>query len=270
MFHPQIRLCGMLMGCCYCSSALMWRYSRIPAALEQAGQGGCRSTSLLCLDGLLKVFSFVLQRHPARIKHFLCAVGETLHPPGHLSCGNCQRVNVTLSTCGSAGMTLKHIVGSASGNKQDLFVPIYLLVSGFSAYNVQVKSLDVFRCHWGRGARCGGLQCDEEHRFLHPPVSGTARPARLSMLLCPAPGFDPCFCLDPCSTSEGSGDPDQWSRRWFQQQGGPAAAKHFGSALRSAGALHSTGKALERYRKGPRAAQVRLWSSTGKALEQHR
>ncbi|XP_061077487.1 Fanconi anemia group I protein [Conger conger] len=59
---------------CDITSALMWRYSRIPAALEQGGQGGCRSTSLLCLDGLLKVFSFVLQRHPARIKHFLCAV----------------------------------------------------------------------------------------------------------------------------------------------------------------------------------------------------
>ncbi|XP_064168791.1 Fanconi anemia group I protein isoform X1 [Anguilla rostrata] len=59
---------------CDITSALMWRYSRIPAALEEAGQGACRSTSLLCLDGLLKVFSFVLQRHPARTKHFLCAV----------------------------------------------------------------------------------------------------------------------------------------------------------------------------------------------------
>ncbi|KAJ8343925.1 hypothetical protein SKAU_G00312540 [Synaphobranchus kaupii] len=59
---------------CDITSALMWRYSRIPAALEEAGQGSSRGTSLLCLDGLLKVFSFVLQRHPARIKHFLCAV----------------------------------------------------------------------------------------------------------------------------------------------------------------------------------------------------
>ncbi|KAI1904108.1 hypothetical protein AGOR_G00002290 [Albula goreensis] len=59
---------------CDLTSALMWRYSRIPAALEETGKGSCRSTSLLCLEGLLKVFSLVLQRHPTRIKQFLCAV----------------------------------------------------------------------------------------------------------------------------------------------------------------------------------------------------
>ncbi|KAJ8249453.1 hypothetical protein GJAV_G00235090 [Gymnothorax javanicus] len=62
---------------CDITSALMWRYSRIPAALEEAGQGGGRSASLLCLEGLLRVFSLVLQRQPARVTHFLSAVDVT-------------------------------------------------------------------------------------------------------------------------------------------------------------------------------------------------
>ncbi|KAJ8393160.1 hypothetical protein AAFF_G00068430 [Aldrovandia affinis] len=56
---------------CDITSALMWRYSRIPAVLEDSGRG---STSLLCLEGLLKLFTLVLQRYPSRIKHFLSAV----------------------------------------------------------------------------------------------------------------------------------------------------------------------------------------------------
>ncbi|XP_036398034.1 Fanconi anemia group I protein [Megalops cyprinoides] len=60
---------------CDITSALMWRYTRIPSAVEEAGRHNrSKSVSLLCLEGLHCAFSLVLQRHPTRAKNFLSAI----------------------------------------------------------------------------------------------------------------------------------------------------------------------------------------------------
>ncbi|XP_076122446.1 Fanconi anemia group I protein [Alosa pseudoharengus] len=57
---------------CDITSVLMWRYTNVPPAVEDAGKkAGSRSVSVLCLEGLLRVFTTVQQRHPARLAELL-------------------------------------------------------------------------------------------------------------------------------------------------------------------------------------------------------
>ncbi|XP_030646039.1 Fanconi anemia group I protein [Chanos chanos] len=58
---------------CDITSVLMWRYTNIPSAVEDAGAKE-KSVSLLCLDGLLRVFSTVVHRYPTKVANFLCAL----------------------------------------------------------------------------------------------------------------------------------------------------------------------------------------------------
>uniref|UniRef100_A0A6Q2YM09 FA complementation group I n=1 Tax=Esox lucius TaxID=8010 RepID=A0A6Q2YM09_ESOLU len=66
-------------------SVLMWRYTNIPCAVEDAGKEKRCSVSLLCLEGLLRIFSTCLLRYPARLVQLLSAndvsVGEDSHGP---------------------------------------------------------------------------------------------------------------------------------------------------------------------------------------------
>uniref|UniRef100_A0A8C7K5R2 FA complementation group I n=1 Tax=Oncorhynchus kisutch TaxID=8019 RepID=A0A8C7K5R2_ONCKI len=66
-------------------SVLMWRYTNIPCAVEDAGKKEKRcSVSLLCLEGLLRIFSTGQQRYPARVAQLLSAIGSD-HGPGNAS-----------------------------------------------------------------------------------------------------------------------------------------------------------------------------------------
>uniref|UniRef100_A0A673WBZ4 FA complementation group I n=1 Tax=Salmo trutta TaxID=8032 RepID=A0A673WBZ4_SALTR len=69
-------------------SVLMWRYTNIPCAVEDAGKKEKRcSVSLLCLEGLLRIFSTGQQRYPARVAQLLSAIGGT-----HTNCSHSQCV----------------------------------------------------------------------------------------------------------------------------------------------------------------------------------
>uniref|UniRef100_A0A6Q2Z3W9 FA complementation group I n=1 Tax=Esox lucius TaxID=8010 RepID=A0A6Q2Z3W9_ESOLU len=58
---------------CDITSVLMWRYTNIPCAVEDAGKEKRCSVSLLCLEGLLRIFSTCLLRYPARLVQLLSA-----------------------------------------------------------------------------------------------------------------------------------------------------------------------------------------------------
>ncbi|KAM9496073.1 Fanconi anemia group I protein isoform 1-T1 [Clarias gariepinus] len=60
---------------CEITSVLMWRYTNIPSSVEDAGKKEkSNSVSLLCLEGLLRIFSTVLQQYPNKVSHFLCSL----------------------------------------------------------------------------------------------------------------------------------------------------------------------------------------------------
>uniref|UniRef100_A0A672KZB6 Fanconi anemia group I protein-like n=1 Tax=Sinocyclocheilus grahami TaxID=75366 RepID=A0A672KZB6_SINGR len=62
---------------CDITSVLMWRYTNVPSTVEDAGKKEKgQSVSLLCLEGLLRVFTTVLQRFPTRMSNFLSSLGE--------------------------------------------------------------------------------------------------------------------------------------------------------------------------------------------------
>uniref|UniRef100_A0AAR2JD36 FA complementation group I n=1 Tax=Pygocentrus nattereri TaxID=42514 RepID=A0AAR2JD36_PYGNA len=64
---------------CNITSVLMWRYTNIPSAVEDAGKKEKnQSMSLLCLEGLLRIFSTVLQQYPTKMASFLCSLGRAL------------------------------------------------------------------------------------------------------------------------------------------------------------------------------------------------
>ncbi|KAL7868090.1 hypothetical protein SRHO_G00094740 [Serrasalmus rhombeus] len=76
---------------CNITSVLMWRYTNIPSAVEDAGKKEkSQSMSLLCLEGLLRIFSTVLQQYPAKMASFLCSldVSEEME-------GEAEKANLT-------------------------------------------------------------------------------------------------------------------------------------------------------------------------------
>uniref|UniRef100_UPI0037E9ACE8 Fanconi anemia group I protein n=1 Tax=Semicossyphus pulcher TaxID=241346 RepID=UPI0037E9ACE8 len=57
---------------CDMTSVLMWRYTNIPGVVEDAGKKEKRSSlSLLCLEGLLRIFTTCQQRYPDRMPQLL-------------------------------------------------------------------------------------------------------------------------------------------------------------------------------------------------------
>uniref|UniRef100_A0A8C8ALB5 FA complementation group I n=1 Tax=Otus sunia TaxID=257818 RepID=A0A8C8ALB5_9STRI len=56
---------------------LLWRYTSIPTVVEESGKKKGKSISLLCLEGLLRIFNTVQQLYAARIPQFLQALDIT-------------------------------------------------------------------------------------------------------------------------------------------------------------------------------------------------
>ncbi|KAL7401954.1 hypothetical protein ABVT39_007309 [Epinephelus coioides] len=57
---------------CDMTSVLMWRYTNIPSVVEDAGKKEKRSSlSLLCLEGLLRIFTACQQRYPDKMAQLL-------------------------------------------------------------------------------------------------------------------------------------------------------------------------------------------------------
>ncbi|TRY87249.1 hypothetical protein DNTS_031752 [Danionella cerebrum] len=60
---------------CDITSVLMWRYTNVPSTVEDAGKKEKgQSVSLLCLEGLLRVFTTVIHRYPTNMSSFLSSL----------------------------------------------------------------------------------------------------------------------------------------------------------------------------------------------------
>uniref|UniRef100_A0A8C0G6D5 FA complementation group I n=1 Tax=Chelonoidis abingdonii TaxID=106734 RepID=A0A8C0G6D5_CHEAB len=65
----------MFQTLCKITRVLLWRYTSIPTAVEESsGKKKGKSISLLCLEGLLKIFNTVQQLYRPKIPHFLQAL----------------------------------------------------------------------------------------------------------------------------------------------------------------------------------------------------
>ncbi|NXL66259.1 FANCI protein, partial [Chordeiles acutipennis] len=67
----------MFQNLCKITRVLLWRYTSIPTAVEESGKKKGKSISLLCLEGLLRIFNTVQQLYAARIPQFLQALDIT-------------------------------------------------------------------------------------------------------------------------------------------------------------------------------------------------
>ncbi|NXH13372.1 FANCI protein, partial [Bucco capensis] len=67
----------MFQNLCKITRVLLWRYTSIPTVVEDSGKKKGRSISLLCLEGLLRIFNTVQQLYAARIPQFLQALDIT-------------------------------------------------------------------------------------------------------------------------------------------------------------------------------------------------
>uniref|UniRef100_A0A8B9M6K6 FA complementation group I n=1 Tax=Accipiter nisus TaxID=211598 RepID=A0A8B9M6K6_9AVES len=64
----------MFQNLCKITRVLLWRYTSIPTVVEESGKKKGKSISLLCLEGLLRIFNTVQQLYTARIPQFLQAL----------------------------------------------------------------------------------------------------------------------------------------------------------------------------------------------------
>ncbi|XP_067161961.1 Fanconi anemia group I protein isoform X3 [Apteryx mantelli] len=67
----------MFQNLCRITRVLLWRYTSIPAVVEESGKKKGKSISLLCLEGLLRIFNTMQQLYAARIPQFLQALDIT-------------------------------------------------------------------------------------------------------------------------------------------------------------------------------------------------
>ncbi|NXT86071.1 FANCI protein, partial [Zapornia atra] len=67
----------MFQNLCKITRVLLWRYTSIPTVVEETGKKKGKSISLLCLEGLLRIFSTVQKLYAARIPQFLQALDIT-------------------------------------------------------------------------------------------------------------------------------------------------------------------------------------------------
>ncbi|XP_062357069.1 Fanconi anemia group I protein isoform X4 [Cinclus cinclus] len=67
----------MFQNLCKITQVLLWRYTSIPTIVEDSGKKKGKSISLLCLEGLLRIFNTVQQLYSARIPQFLQALDIT-------------------------------------------------------------------------------------------------------------------------------------------------------------------------------------------------
>ncbi|NXP46312.1 FANCI protein, partial [Heliornis fulica] len=67
----------MFQNLCKITRVLLWRYTSIPTVVEDPGKKKGKNISLLCLEGLLRIFNTVQQLYAARIPQFLQALDIT-------------------------------------------------------------------------------------------------------------------------------------------------------------------------------------------------
>ncbi|KAL7858332.1 hypothetical protein AOLI_G00184340 [Acnodon oligacanthus] len=100
---------------CNITSVLMWRYTNIPSAVEDAGKKEkSQSMSLLCLEGLLRIFSTVLQQYPTKLASFLCSldVSEEME-------GEAEKASLTEKTAFYIRQFQRALFSQLTGGEED-------------------------------------------------------------------------------------------------------------------------------------------------------
>ncbi|OWK62170.1 Fanconi anemia group I protein [Lonchura striata] len=97
----------MFQNLCKITQVLLWRYTSIPTVVEESGKKKGKSISLLCLEGLLRIFNTVQQLYSAKIPQFLQALGRHMapfcsgfYPPGsspHITDGDAEEADINVT-----------------------------------------------------------------------------------------------------------------------------------------------------------------------------
>ncbi|XP_072889339.1 Fanconi anemia group I protein isoform X1 [Hemitrygon akajei] len=100
---------------CDITRVLLWRYTSIPSAVEESGKKERgRTISLLCLDGLLRIFSTVQHRYQNKIQQFFIAIDV-------MSDGEEEQegINITEKAAFHIRQFQRSLVTQLSGNEED-------------------------------------------------------------------------------------------------------------------------------------------------------
>ncbi|KAK1160832.1 Fanconi anemia group I protein-like isoform X1 [Acipenser oxyrinchus oxyrinchus] len=101
---------------CEITRVLLWRYTSIPSAVEESGnkKEKGKTISMLCLEGLLRIFSAVQHRYQSRVQQFLCAVDVSEEEDGQA-----ETVSVTEKTAFHIRQFQRSLVNQLSGAEDD-------------------------------------------------------------------------------------------------------------------------------------------------------
>ncbi|XP_058854994.1 Fanconi anemia group I protein-like isoform X2 [Acipenser ruthenus] len=101
---------------CEITRVLLWRYTSIPSAVEESGnkKEKGKTISMLCLEGLLRIFSAVQHRYQSRVQQFLCAVDVSEEEDGQA-----ETVSVTEKTAFHIRQFQRSLVNQLSGGEDD-------------------------------------------------------------------------------------------------------------------------------------------------------
>ncbi|XP_078097436.1 Fanconi anemia group I protein isoform X2 [Mustelus asterias] len=100
---------------CEVTRVLLWRYTSIPSAVEESGKKEKgRTISLLCLEGLLRIFNTVQLRYPNKIQQFLSAVDLVSDEEGEQ-----ENINITEKAAFHIRQFQRSLVTQLSGDEED-------------------------------------------------------------------------------------------------------------------------------------------------------
>ncbi|XP_078386115.1 Fanconi anemia group I protein isoform X2 [Cetorhinus maximus] len=100
---------------CEITRVLLWRYTSIPSAVEESGKKEKgRTISLLCLEGLLRIFNTVQQRYQNKIQQFLSAIDVVSDGEGEQ-----ENINITEKAAFHIRQFQRSLVTQLSGDEED-------------------------------------------------------------------------------------------------------------------------------------------------------
>ncbi|XP_072326661.1 Fanconi anemia group I protein isoform X1 [Scyliorhinus torazame] len=100
---------------CEVTRVLLWRYTSIPSAVEESGKKEKgRTISLLCLEGLLRIFNTVQHRYLNKIQQFLSAIDLVSDEEGEK-----ENINITEKSAFHIRQFQRSLVTQLSGDEED-------------------------------------------------------------------------------------------------------------------------------------------------------
>ncbi|XP_067827501.1 Fanconi anemia group I protein [Heptranchias perlo] len=100
---------------CDITRVLLWRYTSIPSAVEESGKKEKgRTISLLCLEGILRIFNTVLHRYQNKIQQFLGAIDVVSDGEGVQ-----ENINITEKAAFHIRQFQRSLVTQLNGDEED-------------------------------------------------------------------------------------------------------------------------------------------------------